>query len=151
MSDRLRLPSAIGGDLGRLVPAVDERLAAVRAAWPEAAGEALARHAAPARIDRAGALLVHAADASWMHAIELEHRTILRRLGAVMGDAAPTGLRVAIGPVRRPAEVPEDAPTPIDPAARERAREMVSDVADPRLRTALEQAVAKALSRPETP
>ena len=120
------------------------------AVWADAVGEALARVSQPARVARDGVLVVHAVDAAWTHAITLERRTILRRLAERLGDAAPTELRVEIGPISVAAVVEESAPIQILPEARTRAAEIAAGVADDELRAVLERAIAKSLSRPET-
>lgn len=143
----MRLPTAIGGDIARAVPA---RLAPVRrisAVWEQAVGAALARVAQPARVARDGTLVVHAADASWVHALTLEQRTILRRLGELLPDGAPAALRAEVGPISVGEAVEETPETPIRPEALERAEALTEGVADAGLREVLSRAVAKSLSR----
>ena len=146
----MRLPATLAGDLATAAP---ERLAPVRrvaAVWAEAVGEQLARVAQPARLTRDGTLVVHAADAAWVHAITLEQRTIMRRLIAALGDAAPAALRVEVGPISVAEQVPEAEPVVVPEAVRRRAEELAEGVEDPVLRGALERAIAKTLARPKT-
>ncbi len=141
--DALRLPAAIGSDLPHAVP---PDLAAVRRVadvWVDAVGEALARVARPARIAAEATLVVHASDASWVHAITLERRTILKRLATALGDDAPRDIRVEIGPVDALPEPPVEDPPPLDPAALAAARARVADTPEPRLREALARALAR--------
>lgn len=142
--DALRLPAAIGGDLPGAVPPDLGPVRRVADVWRDAVGEALARVARPARMAAERTLIVHAADASWVHAITLERRTILKRLTAALGEeAAPRDLRVEIGPVDTPPDEPAEPPPPLDPVALEAARARVADTPDPRLREALARALAR--------
>lgn len=141
--DALRLPTAISGDLPHAVPPDLGPARRVADVWVEAVGESLARVARPARMAAESTLIVHAADASWVHAITLERRTILKRLTTALGDDAPRDLRVEIGPVDAPLEVPAESPPALDPAALEAARARVADTPDPRLREALAHALAR--------
>ena len=146
----LRLPAPIAGDIAGAAPA---RIAPVRRiadVWADVVGEALARVAQPARMTRDRTLVVHAADASWVHAITLERRTILKRLDAALGDAAPGELRVEVGPISIAPTVEEAVETPVTEAAEARADELTRGVEDPALREALSRAVAKTLSRPKS-
>ena len=146
----MRLPGALAGDLATAAP---ERLGPVRriaAVWDDAVGEQLARVAQPARLTRDGTLVVHAADASWVHAITLEQRTIMRRLATVLGDAAPSALRVEVGPISVAEQAPETDPVVVPEAVQRRAEELAEGVDDPVLRGALERAIAKTLARGKT-
>ena len=143
----LRLPAAIGADIASAVPARMAPVRRISAVWAEAVGDALARVAQPARLARDGTLVVHAADAAWVHALTLEQRTILRRLGELLPDGAPAALRVEVGPISVAEPASEVVETPIQAEALERAEALTEGVADPGLRAALSRAVAKSLSR----
>jgi hypothetical protein len=108
--------------------------------WPQAVGEAIARHAWPARIARDGTVHVHTADSVW--AFELGHRAreIAERLGV-------TSLRFAPGPLPEPpvdAPVERVEPTPEDD---ERAAAIASSIADEKLRESVQKAVRLSLAR----
>ena len=64
-----RLPSPIGGDIRGAVPPDLGPVRRILGVWNETVGAGLARFAQPARITREGVLIVHASDASWVHAI----------------------------------------------------------------------------------
>ncbi len=150
--DAMRMPQQLAADIGSAAGPDLGPLRRVAAVWSEAVGEQLARVARPARLTRSGALVVHAADASWMHAIALEERRILRRLVEALGGDAPTSLKVEVGDVAPQVEpVAEASPEPPGEEARRRAVELTADVADPRLRAALERLVAHSLQRRKTP
>ncbi len=144
----LRLPTAISRDIRGAVPADLGPVRRVMEVWDAAVGASLARFARPARLTAAGVLTVHAADASWVHAITLEQRTILARLNEHLAGTGPTEMRVEIGPVDSRPEPVERVPTTILPAAQTAAAAMVEEVSDPRLKAALQRAIGKSLSRP---
>lgn len=149
--DGMRMPQPLAGDIGAAAGPDLGPLRRVAAAWPDAVGEQLARVARPARLTRDGALVVHAADASWMHAIALEERRILRRLAEALGGDAPTALKVEVGDVAPPPEATATAPPePPGEEAVRRAGELTAEVADPRLRAALERLIAQSLQRRKT-
>jgi hypothetical protein len=147
----MRMPVSIQADLPGVAPASLGPVLRVAAVWQEAVGEALARVSQPARVARDGVLVVHAADAAWVHAITLERRTILRRLDEQLGGAGPSDLRVEVGPISVVEAVPETPPTEVLPEARARAEEIAAGVEGEALRAALERAIAASLSRPKTP
>ncbi len=145
----LRMPSSVGGDIAASMPGDLGPVRRVADVWPEVVGEALARVAQPARIARDGTLIVHAADASWVHALTLEQRTILRKLGERMGGDGPTAMKVEIGPISVARELVVHPPIEILPAAQARAEELAATTTDPALRASLVRAIAITLSRPE--
>ncbi len=154
MTDRRRkpraayvLPEAISSDITGVVPASLGPIRRVASVWPAAVGAALARYATPARIAGDGTLIVHATDASWVHAITLESRTIVKRLAEHLGDDAPTSLRVELGVVYQAPEEEQPSQQTILPAALARAEAIVVDVVDDRLRESLRRAIAASLSR----
>ena len=146
----LRLPAPLAGDLAGAAPARLGPVRRIAEVWEAVVGEALARVAQPARVARDGTLVVHAADASWVHAITLEQRTILRRLGEALGGDAPTALRVEVGPVSVAEPTPEAAPVVVPEAVQRRAEELAAGAEDPVLRGVLERAIAATLARGKT-
>jgi hypothetical protein len=147
----LRMPAALGAEIAGAMPGDLGPVRRVADVWAEVVGEGLARVAQPARIARDGTLIVHAADASWVHALTLEERTILRKLDARLAGAGPTGLKVEIGPISVAPTPVEHPPIEIQPAAQARADELTEAVVDPALRASLNRAIALSLSRPKTP
>lgn len=152
--DGLRLPAPIAGDVGSGAPrGRGPDLAPLRRiaeAWPAAVGDQLAGVAQPARLTADGTLVVHARDASWVHALTLEERRILARLGDLLGADAPRAVKVEVGVLAAAAEPPPTAPDPPSPAAIARADELTREVADPRLREALRRLVAQSVERRKT-
>ena len=102
-------------------------LGALTAAWPDIAGEPVARNAWPLRISRDGTLHVATASATWAHELDLLQDTILEGLRARLGDGAPTKVRFAAGPIPESAPAreplgavpatPPDVPSPAWPAS----------------------------------
>jgi hypothetical protein len=111
------------------------------AAWPDAVGAEIARHAWPARFQRDGTLIVHARDAIW--AFELGHRA------AEISPRLPgsPALKFVPGPLPEPA-AEEPAPTP--PAAtleeQRQAAEWAASIEDEELREAVARAAAASLA-----
>jgi len=108
--------------------------------WPAAVGEAIARHAWPARIARDGTLHVHASDSIW--AFELGHRAteIATRLGVAR-------VRFAPGPL--PEAAPAAAAEPVRPTPRDeaRARELTAGIEAENLRETVQKAICFGLAR----
>ena len=154
MTDRRRkpraayvLPEAISSDIPGVAPASLGPIRRVASVWPSAVGAALTRYATPARIAADGTLIVHATDASWVHAITLESRTIVKRLAEHLGDDAPTSIRVELGVVYQAPGEQQPTQHDILPAALARAEAIIVDVVDERLRESLRRAIAASLSR----
>jgi len=147
----LRMPASIGSDIAGSMPGDLGPVRRIADVWSEVVGEGLARVAQPARIARDGTLIVHAADASWVHALTLEQRTILRKLDERMAGDGPPAMKVEIGPISVAPVAVEYPPIEIQPAAQARADELTKTTKDPRLKAALNQAIATSLSRPKTP
>ncbi|MGI9186042.1 MAG: DUF721 domain-containing protein [Gaiellales bacterium] len=143
----LRMPASIGSDIAGSMPGDLGPVRRIADVWADVVGEGLARVAQPARIARDGTLIVHAADASWVHALTLEERTILRKLDERMAGDGPPGLKVEIGPISVPAAAVQYPPIVIQPAAQARADELTAAVTDPALRASLNRAIALSLSR----
>ena len=108
--------------------------------WPAAVGEAIARHAWPARIARDGTVHVNTSDSVW--AFELGHRAgeIGERLGV-------DKLRFAPGPL--PEAPPERRDDAIQPSAEDvrKAREMAAGIEEETLRETVQKAISFALAR----
>jgi hypothetical protein len=117
------------------------------AAWPEAVGAEIARHAWPARFQRDGTLVVHCRDAVW--AFELGHRS------AEIAPRLPGRPKLSFvpGPLPEPA-APEQAPEPPPAATLEQQRqaaEWAASIEDEGLREAVARAAAASLaSRPNS-
>ena len=92
-------PERIGGEvqreLSRFGPA--EGMTEIVRAWPAVMGEQIARNAWPARLSRDGKLHVATASSAWAFELAQLEPKLLERLGEVLGDAAPAGLRFAPG------------------------------------------------------
>jgi hypothetical protein len=109
--------------------------------WPEAVGDAIARHAWPARIGRDGTLHVATADSVW--AFELAHRgsEIAGRLGVAR-------LRFAPGPL--PEQAPAPPPSPPQGPSPEHVGEagrLAAEIGDENVRETVEKAIAFSLAR----
>lgn len=143
----LRMPASIGGDIAGSMPGDLGPVRRIADVWSEVVGQALARVAQPARIARDGTLIVHAADASWVHALTLEQRTILRKLDERLAGDGPTAMKVEIGPISVAPEPIVHEPIVIQPAAQARAEELAATTSDPVLRASLVRAIAITLSR----
>lgn len=67
-------------------------------AWDEALGPEFRAHCRPDGV-RNGVIHARVSDSSWMQRLQLEKPRIFARLRAALGDAAPTQLRLRIGPL----------------------------------------------------
>ena len=67
-------------------------LAEVQRRWPEAAGEAFARHAEPVA-ERNGVVTVACVSAVWAQELDLLSERVVERLNALLGRPAVRGLR----------------------------------------------------------
>jgi hypothetical protein len=153
-----RLGDGLDRELGRLGGAEAPVAAALVTRWPELVGEQIARNAFPARVARDGTLHVNTSSSSWAFELTQLRATILERLQAELGGAAPKGLRFAPGPLPEPGTpdpktVAPPPPVP-SPEHREQAAEAASAIEDPELRELVARAAAQSLataasSRPE--
>ena len=91
------LAGAIERLAGDLAPATT--LARVQAAWPRAAGEAIAREATPVS-ERAGVVTVSCSSAVWAHELDLLAPAIVERLREASGADSVRRLRCVGTPVR---------------------------------------------------
>jgi hypothetical protein len=119
-------------------------------AWPGAVGEGIARNAWPARVARDGTLHVATSSSAW--AFELAHLApeLLRRLGELLGESAPKGLKFALGRLPEPAaqggsEAPRPVPRPT-PAERAAASEIAAEIDNEELRELVARAAAASLA-----
>ena len=140
MSDLERVrPDAV---VGRRGPAPDPELAAVRERWPAVVGEAVARHAVPARMS-AGGLVVACSSSAWSSELAMLAPAIRQKLRAALGRELD--LRFEVGDVPAPERPRREPPPPPDPDAPQRARELVADVPSAELRASLERAISRTL------
>lgn len=127
-------------------------LAAVISAWPTLVGDAVARHAWPARIGRDGTLHVNASSATWAFELDRLAPEMEARFHAELGDAAPPRLRFTVGPVPEPVAAPatqEPLRTPPEtpPAVAADADAAAAAIDDPELRELVSRAARASLLR----
>ena len=91
---RRERPRAAGSALRRLVAeaAPETPLAAIQTAWPEAAGEAVARQAEPVA-ERSGEVTIACRTASWAQELDLLQEGLRKRLNEELGEELVTRLR----------------------------------------------------------
>lgn len=145
-----RLGGHVKRELVRVGPAAAEMAVIVRA-WPAAVGEENARRAWPARLARDGTLLVHATDSVWAFQLGMLAATILERLREYAGEATPTALRFAPGPIPEPPAEPAGRRAPKPPAViaedAARAADLTAGIEDAELRATAARAAAASLAR----
>jgi hypothetical protein len=145
-----RLERQVRHELGRFGPGEGNMVGIVRA-WPDAVGEALARNAWPARLQRDGTLLVHTVSSIWAFELGRMAADILERLRAEAGEDAPPALRFAPGPVPEPPAPPsaerERRPLDVDPQDAAAAAQIAAAVEDEELRELVARAAAASLAR----
>ena len=128
-------------------------LAEITAAWPEAVGDAVARHAWPLRLGRDGTLHVATASATWAFELDRLSPEIAERLAVVLGSPAPAKLRFRVGPVPEPGPEPQAAsqesiaPFPASPEAEAEAASAAAAIEDLELRELVARAARASLSR----
>lgn len=124
-------------------------MAALRAAWPRAAGVAVAGAAIPVRRTKAGVLTVACRSAAWAQELAGHVDTLRARLAELAPEASVTGLRFVVGDHVMPdaPPPPPPPPPPAGPVARAAAARIVGPVGDERLRGLLERGAAAALQR----
>jgi hypothetical protein len=140
-----RLGEDVSRQLDRLGPQAG--VAKIAERWPGAVGEAIARNAWPARIQRDGTLLVHTSSSTW--AFELTHLEGSVREG--LGELAPPCLRFVPGPLPEPdqalpAETTATAPR-VGASEERRAASLAAAIADESLRKLVARAAAASLAR----
>jgi hypothetical protein len=149
-----RLDAEVRRELGRFGPIEGDTAAIVRA-WPRAVGETVARNAWPARISRDGTLHVHTTSSTWAFELGRLAETILAQLRPELGDAAPTALKFAAGPLPEPAADTAERRAQTLPAStpeqRAEAAEIAAGIEDEELRRLVARAAAASLSRADRP
>jgi hypothetical protein len=108
--------------------------------WEQTLGQAIARHAWPARFGRAGTLHVHTSDSVWAFELAQQSAEIASRLGV-------PAVRFAPGPLPEPSgtEVLSGvAPTPEEEA---QAAAVASAVGDEKLRKHVQKAISFSLAK----
>jgi len=108
--------------------------------WPAAVGDAIARHAWPARIARDGTLHVHTSDSVW--AFELAHRS-----QEIADRAGVRRVKFAPGPL--PEAQAEAVPDPPEPTVEEAAlaARLAAPIEQENLRETVQKAISLALAR----
>jgi hypothetical protein len=124
----------------------EHTLALLRAAWPSAVGEELARRTRVVALDR-GVLRVMVPDVRWQRNLLRVRGDILMRLRTVAGRASPRALGFVTGPVADPA--PKAALVPVADHAEAPAavREAALAIPDPEIRARFLEAAGRYLSR----
>jgi hypothetical protein len=128
----------------------EHRLALMRAAWPLAVGEDLARRTQVVAIDR-DVLRVKVPDPRWQRTLLRLRADILSRLRGVAGEAAPWALGFVVGSVAEspeplaapPAQAPPDTLRPVPSAIVDAAR----GIADREIRTRFLEVAERYLAR----
>jgi len=144
-----RIGDEVVRELSRFGPA--ERMAEIVRVWPEVAGEQIALNAWPARLSRDRTLHVATSSSAW--AFELAHLEpkLRERLGAALGETAPSALRFAPGKLpERSSEQIESRPRrgrKATPEERELATALAAGIEDENLRKIVAKAALASLSR----
>jgi hypothetical protein len=145
-----RIGDEIQRELTRTASRDGVPLAALTEAWPGVVGETIARRAWPLRIGRDGTLHVATESATWANELALMRDEILERLNAQLGNAAPAGLRFAVGPVPEPASAPPSSepvvtPPQAPPEIESEAASAAGTIEDPELREIVARAARASL------
>ena len=95
---RATSPRPIGDSIRAVRGAVQPQtpLAAIQAAWLEAAGDRIAAEARPVR-ERDGTVTVECRAATWAQELDLLHDELLGRLNEALGEARVERLRMVVG------------------------------------------------------
>ena len=126
-------------------------LALLRAAWPGAVGEELARRTEVVAFDH-GMLRIKVPDMRWQRTLVRMRGFILERLRGVAGRAAPRGLSFVTGEVHDPgAAAPQTPrlPQTVPPPAL--VAEAAEAIADPEIRSGFTAAAGRYLARFQPP
>ncbi len=148
-----RLDRQVRRELGRFEPAGGDagEIVGIVRAWPPAVGETVARNAWPARLDRSGTLHVNAASATWAFELSRLAATILEQLRPALGEATPTALRFAPGPIPEPEAEAAERRAPARPEIgsehRAQAAGIAAGIAHEELRELVARAAAASLAR----
>jgi len=144
-----RIGDEVVRELSRFGPA--EGMAEIVRVWPEVAGEQIALNAWPARLSRDRTLHVATSSSAW--AFELAHLEpkLRERLGAALGETAPSALRFAPGKLpERSSEKIESRPRrgrEATPEERELATALAAGIENENLRKIVAKAALASLSR----
>jgi Dna[CI] antecedent, DciA len=115
--------------------------------WPDAVGEAIARNAWPARVQRDGTLVVHASSSAWAFELAQLEPTIREHLD----ELAPTRIRFVPGPLPEADVVPPaQATQTLPPPSLEEVRQghlLASEIDDEDLRELAARAAAASLAK----
>lgn len=133
-----RLGEAVRAELARFGP--QGELVDLTERWASAVGDAIARHAWPARIARDGTLHVHTSDSIW--AFELAHRA-----AEIAARARVPAVRFAPGPLPEPDPVAQAEPVRPGPEDEERARAIAASIEAENLRVTMQKAISFSLAR----
>ena len=145
-----RLERQVRRELSRF-GAVEGSIVEIVRVWPDAVGETVARNAWPARLARDGALHVNTASSTWAFELGRLSETILAQLRGELGEATPSVLKFAPGPVPEPdahgsGEAPPRAPA-VAAEHRAEAGEIAAAIEDEELRDMVARAAAASLAR----
>jgi hypothetical protein len=151
------LPDPIGSEirreLQRFGPAGN--LGEIVAAWPAAVGPAISANAWPGRVARDGTLHVATGSSAWAFELTQLSGDVLARLREHLGEACPSALRFAVGPLPEggaEAEKVRDRTVPKPTAEHTEASERIAAaIEDEALREAVAKAVAASLAASERP
>ncbi len=125
-------------------------LSTVADIWPATVGDAIARVAWPKRFARDGTLHVATVSSTWAFELSRLAPEIEERLRSALGEAAPTSLKFAIGPVPEPTTEPVDPSLASGPAIsredREIAARLAAGITDPELRELVARAASASLA-----
>jgi hypothetical protein len=139
-------PAASPGLGERLFPPGSDRaIHLLRAAWPRAVGEELARRTEVLAVE-GRTLRIRVPDASWGRVLHRLEREILMRLRRALGSSTPGRLGFTVGPVGAPPEEREPAVRE-DAEAPELVRVEAAAIQDPELRGRFVEVAARYLAR----
>jgi hypothetical protein len=144
----VRIGDLLGASLPR-EPGGQGALVAIVRAWPAAVGDAVARHAWPARM-RGQELIAHAESSVWVTELQLLAEMIAARLREAAGGSVPSAVRFQVGPVPERGAPAAPPAAPVTEAARQQAATIASAIRDDALRTSVERAIAGALARADS-
>jgi hypothetical protein len=126
-------------------------MAAIVAAWPQIAGDAIARNAWPGRLARDGTLHVATTSSAWAFELTQLQGEIVPRLREAVPGVVIAKVRFAPGPVpeQPAADAPEVSSTQVevDATAAAEADRLAAGVGDEELRKLVARAAAASLSR----
>jgi hypothetical protein len=144
-----RIESEVKQELARLGPS--GAIGAIADVWPAVVGETIAANAWPARVARDGTLNVAASSSTWAFELSQLAPRILERLRESLGEAAPSGLRFALGHVPERSDTtvsePRAEPPRASPEQEALAAQLVAGITDEKLRELVKKAAILSLAR----